>query len=97
MNSCVPCRPLAAVLCCVMTMAVFTECVNDSGDNPVNPTPSDDGTIVGNWCSDVSGLTYAKWNYDKTWQNTEFKALTPWKTCQASTRLKRFSKPQPVA
>ena len=55
---------LAAVLCCVMTMAVFTACVNDSSDNPVNPIPSDDeGTIVGNWCSDVSGLTYAKWNY----------------------------------
>ena len=65
---------LAAVLCCVMTMAVFTACVNDSGDNPVNPMPDDEGTIVGNWCSDVSGLTYAKWNYDKTWQNTEFKA-----------------------
>ena len=65
---------LAAVLCCVMTMAVFTACVNDSVDNPVNPMPDDEGTIVGNWCSDVSGLTYAKWNYDKTWQNTEFKA-----------------------
>ena len=65
---------LAAVLCCVMTIAVFTACVNDSGDNPVNPMPDDEGTIVGNWCSDVSGLTYAKWNYDKTWQNTEFKA-----------------------
>jgi len=22
----------------------------------------------------VSGMTYAKWNYGKTWQNTEFKA-----------------------
>ena len=65
---------LAAVLCCVMTMAVFTACVNDSVDNPVYPMPDDEGTIVGNWCSDVSGLTYAKWNYDKTWQNTEFKA-----------------------
>ena len=64
----------AAVLCCALTMAVFTACVNDSVDNPVNLTPGDDGTIVGNWCSDVSGLTYAKWNYDKTWQNTEFKA-----------------------
>jgi hypothetical protein len=57
-----------------MTMAVFTACVNDSVDNPVYPMPDDEGTIVGNWCSDVSGLTYAKWNYDKTWQNTEFKA-----------------------
>ena len=57
-------------------MLILTSCTDAIGsmDNPVNPTPSDDGTIVGNWCSDVSGLTYAKWNYDKTWQNTEFKA-----------------------
>lgn len=55
-------------------ISILMSCTNDIGDNPVNPTPSDDGTIVGNWYSDVSGLTYAKWNYDKTWQNTEFKA-----------------------
>ena len=55
-------------------ISILMSCTNDIGDNPVNPTSSDDGTIVGNWCSDVSGLTYAKWNYDKTWQNTEFKA-----------------------
>ena len=50
-------------------MLMLTSCTDAIGsmDNPVNPTPSDDGTIVGNWCSDVSGLTYAKWNYDKTW------------------------------
>lgn len=53
---------------------ILAACTNEISDNPVNPTPDDDGTIVGNWCSDVSGLTYAKWNYDKTWQNTEFKA-----------------------
>ena len=29
--------------------------------------------IVGNWYSDISEATYAKWNYGKTWQNTEFK------------------------
>ena len=29
---------------------------------------------MGTWYSDVSGMTYAKWNYGKTWQNTEFKA-----------------------
>ena len=28
---------------------------------------------MGNWFSDVSGMTFAKWNYGKTWQNTEFK------------------------
>ena len=30
--------------------------------------------MIGNWFSDISGMTYAKWNYGKTWQNTEFKA-----------------------
>ena len=30
--------------------------------------------LFGNWFSDISGMTYAKWNYGKTWQNTEFKA-----------------------
>jgi len=61
---------LAAVLCCAMTMAVLTACTSDNEDNPA---PGVDGKIVGNWFSDVSGLTYAKWNYGKTWQNTEFK------------------------
>ena len=65
---------LAAVLCCAMTMAVFTACTSDNDDNPANPTPGVDSKIVGNWCSDVSGKTFAKWNYGETWQNTEFKA-----------------------
>jgi hypothetical protein len=43
-------------------------------DSPSNPTHGDEGTIVGNWCSDVSGKTFAKWNFGKTWQNIEFKA-----------------------
>ena len=60
---------LAAVLCFAMTMVVMTACSNDD-DNPV---PGVDKKIVGNWSSDVSGMTYAKWNYGKTWQNTEFK------------------------
>ena len=64
----------AAALCCAMTMAVLTACVNDSVDNPVNPTPGDKGTIVGKWCSDVSGKTFAKWNYGATWQVTELKS-----------------------
>ena len=63
-------RVLAATLVC--GLSVFTAC--SSNDIPVNPTPGVDSKIVGNWFSDVSGLTYAKWNYDKTWQNTEFKA-----------------------
>ena len=30
--------------------------------------------MVGKWCGDVSGKTYAKWNYGSTWQVTELKA-----------------------
>ena len=52
-------------------MLSFVACTNDSGDNPAKGI---DTRIVGNWFSDVSGMTYAKWNYGKTWQNTEFKA-----------------------
>ena len=62
---------LAAVLCCAMTMAVFSACTSDNDDNPVTGV---DGRIVGKWCSDVSGKTFAKWNYGTTWQSTEFKA-----------------------
>ena len=61
---------LAATLICGASF--FTACGNV--DNSVDPTHGGEGKIVGNWFSDVSGLTYAKWNYDKTWQNTEFKA-----------------------
>ena len=52
-------------------MLSFVACTNDSSDNPAKGI---DRRIVGSWCSDVSGMTYAKWNYGKTWQNTEFKA-----------------------
>ena len=65
---------LATVLSCAMTMTVFTACSSDDDDNPVTTLPGGDSEIVGNWCSDVSGKTYAKWNYGETWQNTEFKA-----------------------
>ena len=60
---------LAAVVCCAMTMAVLTACEGDNEDNPASP---ESGTIVGNWCSNVSGKTFAKWNYGDTWQNTVF-------------------------
>ena len=53
-------------------MAVLAACSSDDGNN--NLAPGVDSRIVGNWCSDVSGNTYAKWNYGETWQNTEFKA-----------------------
>lgn len=62
---------LAAVLCCTMTMAVLTACTSDHDDNTVTGV---DSRIVGKWCSDVSGKTFAKWNYGETWQSTEFKA-----------------------
>ena len=62
---------LAAVLCCAMTMVMLTACTSDNNDNPATGV---DSKIVGNWFSDVSGMTYAKWNYGKTWQNTDFKA-----------------------
>lgn len=62
---------LAAILCCAMTTAVLTACTSDNDDNPVSGV---DGRIVGKWYSDVSGKTYAKWNYGETWQTTEFKA-----------------------
>ena len=61
---------LTAIFCCTMTMAVMIACTSDN-DN--NLAPGVDKKIVGNWFSDVSGKTYAKWNYGKTWQNTEFK------------------------
>ena len=61
---------LAATLICGASF--FTACGND--DNSANPTPGVDSRIMGNWCSNVSGKTYAKWNYGETWQNTEFKA-----------------------
>ena len=64
---------LVAILSCAMTVAVMTACTNNI-DNPSDPIHGDDSGIVGNWFSDISGMTYAKWNYGKTWQNTEFKA-----------------------
>ena len=47
----------------------FVACTDDSSDNPAKGI---DARIVGSWYSDVSGMTYAKWNYGKTWQNTVF-------------------------
>ena len=61
---------LTAIFCCAMTMAVMIACTSDNDDKLA---PGIDKKIVGDWFSDVSGMTYAKWNYGKTWQNTEFK------------------------
>ena len=57
-------------LCCAMMMVAFTAC----SDNNDNLAPGVDGRIVGKWCADVSGKTFAKWNYGETWQVTELKA-----------------------
>ena len=60
---------LAAILGCAMMMAVMTACTSDNADDPATV---DEGSIVGNWCSNISGKTYAKWNYGDTWRNTVF-------------------------
>ena len=61
-----------SVLCCTMAMSMFVACSED--DNSGGVVPGVDSRIVGNWCSKVTGMTYAKWNYGDAWQNTEFKA-----------------------
>ena len=53
--------------------ASFLAACSDS-DNATDPTTGIDGKIIGTWYTNVSGKTYAKWNYGETWQNTEFKA-----------------------
>lgn len=55
-----------------MAMTMFVACSED--DNSGGVVPGVDSRIVGNWCSKVTGMTYAKWNYGDAWQNTEFKA-----------------------
>jgi len=62
---------MAATFVC--GLSVFTACSSDD-DAAAEPTGGVDSRIVGSWYSDVSGKTYAKWNYGETWQNTEFKA-----------------------
>lgn len=61
----------AAAITLLMTTAVLTACTSDNDDNPVSGI---DGRIVGKWCADMTGKTFAKWNYGETWQSTEFKA-----------------------
>ena len=74
---------LTAFLCCMLTAAVLTACSDsdDSDDKQEKPVPGLDIRIVGNWCSNVSGKTYARWNYGETWQMTEFKADGTGSTC----------------
>lgn len=61
-----------SVLYCTLAMTMFVACSED--DNSGGVVPGVDSRIVGNWCSKVTGMTYAKWNYGDAWQNTEFKA-----------------------
>ena len=57
---------LAAAFCCGLVF--LTACKNE-----VNP-PVEDGDITGSWYGDVTGKTYALWNYGSVWQNTVFNA-----------------------
>ena len=67
--------PVALGLASMMvSCSDMIDAIIGNDDTPVNPTTEEESAIIGNWCSDVSGKTYAKWNYGETWQNTEFKA-----------------------
>ena len=59
----------AALVCCAMVMAVLTACSVDD-----NPAQTASQAVVGKWYGDITGKTYAKWNYGKCWQTMEFKA-----------------------
>ena len=56
---------LAAVLCCWVTITVFTACSDDDGSSTLNPT--DPKALVGTWVGDLSGKTQSIWNYGKAW------------------------------
>ena len=57
---------------CLLALPMMLGLVSCS-ENDDNHASVAESKIVGNWYGDVSGLTYAKWNYGKTWQNSEFK------------------------
>ena len=57
---------------CLLALPMMLGLVSCS-ENDDNHASVTESKIVGNWYGDVSGLTYAKWNYGKTWQNSEFK------------------------
>ena len=56
-----------AVFCCAL--AVFTACQKE-------PTPpvGEGGDIIGSWYGEVTGKTYALWNYGPVWANSTFNA-----------------------
>lgn len=51
----------AAVFCCLMTMTVLIACSSNE-DNPSGDPVMESG-IVGSWCTDLTGRTFALWNY----------------------------------
>ena len=47
---------IAAVLCCAMTITVFTACT-DNDDNQTAPK-----ILEGTWIGDLTGKTFSLWN-----------------------------------
>ena len=43
-------------------------------DSPAVPSQTAKGSIIGRWYGEVTGTTFALWNYGRVWQETEFKA-----------------------
>lgn len=64
-------KKLFQLMAFAIAAVAFTACSTDDNPSSGNGIAKD---IVGKWYSDVSGLTFACWNYGKTMQMTEFKA-----------------------
>ena len=59
------------LLCCIIA-TVFTACTTDDDKQTMNPT--DAKVLVGTWECDLSGRTFALWNYGKAWNVWTFNA-----------------------
>ena len=59
------------LLCCVIA-TVFTACTTD--DDKQTAKPTDAKALVGTWECDLSGRTFALWNYGKAWNVWTFNA-----------------------
>ena len=59
------------LLCCVIA-TVFTACTTDDDNQTAKPT--DAKALVGTWECDLSGRTFALWNYGKAWNVWTFNA-----------------------
>lgn len=60
---------------CMLLLAItlgLAACSNE--DNAAMPVEMKKSDIVGRWYGDVTGTTFALWNYGRVWQETEFKA-----------------------